>query len=636
MDRTRLQHALAEADLPVLLMVLVHLTGETRWIEPPFRPRRDTRIFADETGGLPDDVQAEVRAAALEVLGAVNPGEPGAALDDELLARMMSACVGEDVPPEYVPLLLEEMGLRPAPPTPQVTLPPDGDFRVLVIGAGVSGICAAVRLSEAGIPFMVIEKNGEVGGTWLENTYPEAGVDTPNHFYSFSFTPHRDWEHYYSKQPEILRYLQETADRYAVRDHVRFDTTVTQAHYDEAAQLWRTTVVLPDGTEQTLTSQAVITGVGALNQPKLPDVEGLADFEGPLFHTARWPADLDLAGRRVALIGTGASSVQAARTTADVAGHLTIFQRSPQWITPNPLYRARVGDGKRTLLAEVPFYAAWYRFTLFWRYADSLHPHIVVDDAWPHPERAVSARNDKHRQFLAAHIERELEGRPDLLAKAMPTYPPYGKRMLLDNDWFKTLRRDDVTLVDEAVTRVTPDGVVTADGAEHPADVIVLATGFHATRMLWPIDVRGRGGVAVRDAWNDDDARAHLGITVPDYPNLFLLLGPNTGLGHGGSAIFHIEAQVNYVVQCLAFMAERGVGAIEPRREPFDAYNARVDAAHERMVFAHPGMRNWYKNRAGRVVALSPWRLVDYWAMTRTPDFGDFTLEPARAPAPST
>jgi 4-hydroxyacetophenone monooxygenase len=481
-----------------------------------------------------------------------------------------------------------------------------------------------------------VEKNADVGGTWFENRYPEAGVDTPNHFYSYSFTPHEDWGHYYSKQPEILAYIQRSADRFGVRDRVRFNTRVREMRYDEARQVWHSVVIGPDGREETITTNAVITAVGALNQPKVPDLPGLSDFRGLAFHSARWPEGLDLAGKRVAIIGTGASCVQIARTTAEQAEHLTLFQRSPQWVTPNDLYRSRVGEGKRLLLREVPFYAAWYRFTLFWRYADSLHPHIQVEDEWPHPERAVSARNDKHRRFLASFIESELEGRPDLIAKAMPNYPPYGKRMLLDNDWFKTLRRDDVSLVTERIERITETGVRTADGVEHPVDVLVLATGFQTSRFLWPMDVLGRGGRSIHDAWDIDDPRAHLGITAPGFPNLFMTLGPNTGLGHGGSAIFHIESQVRYAVECLTRMVEEGIGALEPDPEVTAEYNARVDAAHQRMVFAHPGMNNWYKNSRGRVVALSPWRLVDYWAMTREPDLDDFIAEPRRAQTSAT
>ena len=629
MDRRELREALAEGDIPVLLMVLVHLTGEERWIEPPYRPRRDSRIFADESGQLPAEICEEVRDAASEAILAADPDSAGAELDDELLARMMSVCVGEPVRGDYVPVMLEEMGLRPAPPMPVVNAAPE-QFRVLVIGAGISGVCAAVRLSEAGIPSLVVDKNADVGGTWFENVYPDAGVDTPNHFYSYSFTPGHDWTHYYSKQPEILSYIRATVERFGVRELMRFGVEVTHTEWDEQSQCWRSTLRSADGQEEVYVSNALMTGVGGLNRAKLPAIEGIDDYEGTVFHTSAWPQGTELDGMRVALIGTGASAVQIARTTAERVEQLTIYQRSPQWITPNAIYRAPVGPGKRRLLLEVPFYAAWYRFTLFWRHADSLHAHIQMDPAWEHPERAVSSRNDKHREFLAAFIESELAGRPDLLAKAMPTYPPYGKRMLLDNDWFKTLRRKNVELVAEAVARLTPSGVETAGREERPADVVAFATGFHTTQPLWPMEVLGRDGVSLHELWAEEDPRAYLGVMAPGFPNLFMLLGPHTGLGHGGSAIFHIEAQVRYAILCIAHMLERRIGALEPDAAATSEYNDRVDAAHEQMVFSHPGMSNWYKNRAGRVIALSPWRLVDYWAMTREPRFEELRAEPVK------
>jgi 4-hydroxyacetophenone monooxygenase len=630
MDRHELQTALKDADLPILLMVLMQLTGDRRWIEPPFRPVRDSSVFADESGGLPPEVQEEVRAAALEILAPLGPDAPAGELGEASLAEMMSTCVGEPVGAEYVRPLLEEMGFAPVP-EPEPVDP--GGFRAIVIGAGFSGVCAAIKLQAAGIPYVVLEKNPNVGGAWWENTYPEAGVDTPNHFYSFSFAPKRDWTHYFSKQPDILAYLEECVERFGVADHIRLGTTVESARWDADRQEWDVDVVPEDGGRETLSANAVITGLGQLNQPKMPAIDGIDDFAGELFHTARWPADLELAGKRVAIVGTGASAMQVARTVAAEAESLTIFQRSPQWVVPNADYHRTVSDAKLWLLQHVPLYAAWYRFTLFWRYADGLHPHIEVDETWPHQDRSINARNDRHRIFLANHIESELEGRPDLLAKALPGYPPYGKRMLMDNDWFKTLRRDDVHLVTDAVARIVPEGVELEDGRIHEVDVVIMATGFEATRMLWPVDFTGADGRSIHEFWDRDDARAHLGITVPNYPNLFLLLGPNTGLGHGGSALFHVETQVRYAVACLTRMVREGIGSLEPRVAAYDDYNAHVDAAHERMVFAHRGMRNWYKNDRGRVVTLSPWRLVDYWSMTRDPDPDDFVAVPARAGA---
>ncbi|QEC50669.1 NAD(P)/FAD-dependent oxidoreductase [Baekduia soli] len=630
-SREGLRAVLDEADIPVLLMVLVHLTGDRRWMQAPYLPERDMRIIPDPSGGLAPERQDEVRAAALEVLAAARPHDALPDVSEEQFAEMLRVCVADDVPQEYVPMLLEDMGFRARPRPEPVHVQP-GTFSVLVIGAGFSGIATSIALAEAGIPHTIVERNDDVGGCWLENTYPEAGVDTPNHWYSFSFAREHDWRHYFSKQPEILDYVRGVADAHGVRERVRFGTTVTACRYDDATQRWHTEVMRPDGTPETLVSHAVVTGVGAFHEPKIPAFDGLERFGGPVFHTSRWPAGLDLRGRRVALVGTGASCVQAARTVAEDAEHLTIFQRSPQWLSPNPYYRAEVGEGKRWLLRNVPLYASWYRFTLFWRYGDSLLPHIQVDPEWEHPERAVNASNDRHRRFFTRYIERELEGRPDLIAKALPSYPPYGKRMIIDNDWYRTIRRDDVTLVDRAVAGLDETGIIDADGRHHEVDVVAMATGFHATRFLWPMEITGAGGLTIDEAWDGDDARAHLGITMPGFPNLFMTLGPNTLLGHGGSAAFVIEAQVNYIVRCLAWMAREQIGSIEPRQAPFEAYNAAVDAAHERMVFAHPGMDNWYKNSRGRVAALTPFRLVDYWSMTREPDPEDFDARPRTAP----
>jgi 4-hydroxyacetophenone monooxygenase len=349
-----------------------------------------------------------------------------------------------------------------------------------------------------------------------------------------------------------------------------------------------------------------------------------------VLHTARWPADLDLRGKRVVLVGTGASAVQAARTIARDAEQLTILQRSPQWIMPNPDYHRRVSPQKEYLLANVPFYAAWYRFGLFWRYADGVHASLHVDPEWPHQDRSVNAVNDRHRGFLTRYMESKLEGRPDLLAKTLPGYPPYGKRMVVDNEWFATLRRDNVELVTSALAEVNETGIRTADGVDRGADVIVMATGFHATRMLWPLDLIGSGGVSIHDAWRQDEPRTYLGMTTPGFPNLFMLLGPTTALAHGGSVIFQTEAQVRYISGILAMMVNDGIGSVECTGRACDDYTQRADAAHAGLVFSHPGMDNWYKNRAGRVVTVSPWRLVDYWTMTREPDYADYNLEPVR------
>jgi 4-hydroxyacetophenone monooxygenase len=348
-------------------------------------------------------------------------------------------------------------------------------------------------------------------------------------------------------------------------------------------------------------------------------------------HTARWPEDLDLTGKRVAVIGNGASSMQLVPAIAADVASVTVFQRSPQWAAPFDLLHVEIAEPLRWLISIVPLYRIWYRLRAGWTFNDRIHSTLQKDPEWEHPDRAVNAVNDAHRRFFTRYMESVLGDHPDLLAKALPDYPPYGKRILLDNGWFRSLTRDNVHLVTEGIASITETGVLTEDGALHEVDVLVCATGFQATRFLAPMDLRGRTGVGLREVWQDENARAYLGMTVPDYPNLFMLYGPNAQGGHGGSLIGTAEMQTHYAVSLLRQMLERGIGAIEPRRELFEAYNRQVDEAHEQMIWTHPGMDTYYRNSLGRVVVNTPWRVVDYWQMTREADLGEYVTEPARA-----
>jgi 4-hydroxyacetophenone monooxygenase len=624
-DRAALAAAMEHANLPSLVPVLHQLTGDPRWLADPYRPTRSRGMDDNDLGGFAEPVRAEIRAAAVEAVLAWSAGRAPAvpAPTGPLLVELMSVAVGEPVPAEYEEMAARDMGFRP--PEPVRPVPEDTDFRVVVIGAGVSGMLAALRLREAGIEHVVLEKNEDVGGTWLENAYPGAGVDTPSHLYSYSFAP-RQWSTHFGKRDEVLDYLRDIADVHDLRKVIRFGTEVANATYDAARQVW--TVATTGGT--AIEAHAVITAVGQLNRPKIPALPGLDAFRGPLFHSARWPADLDVTGKRVAIVGTGASAMQIVPAIAGHAAQVTVFQRSPQWAAPNDVYFAGVGRAVQTLMEQVPFYRRWYRTRLAWNFNDRVHPTLQIDPDWEHPERAVNAANDGHRRVFTRHLQAELTGRDDLIAKALPDYPPFGKRMLLDNGWYTALRRDDVELVTAPVAAITETGVRATDGTEVDADVVVLCTGFETHKLLHPLDIRGRDGLSIREVWGPEDADAHLGITVAGFPNLFLTGGPGTALGHGGSYFTIAECQVRYIVEALTTMVERGIGAMECRPEAHADYVSRMDDAHSRMIWSHTGMRNWYRNAAGRVVSTLPWRIVDYWDMVRRVDWDDFTVEPAR------
>lgn len=620
-----LDAALVEADLRVLLMVLVHLTGDPAWMAPPFRPKRDVKLIADEEAGLDSAAVAEIRAAAAQVL---DVPEPVPAIDDPgdaLMVTMMRACLGERVPPEYAPMMREEMGFRPRQVTWSAGAPPaaiQGRDPVVIVGAGASGIALGANLERLGLPYLIIEAALAPGGTWHQNRYPGCGVDTPNHAYSFSFARPYPWSRYFALRDELHDYLMGAADEAGIIPKIRFETRVTGAVWDEAAMRWRVSVTGPEGSE-TLVAPALVSAVGQLSLPSVPRFPGDQDFSGPLFHSAHWPDDLAIDGKRVAVIGTGASAMQIVPAIADRTRSLTVFQRSPQWVRPIPRYNQPISPGQQWLLQHVPYYAAWFRFTMAWRYGDGLLPFLRKDPDWPHPERSLNRVNERHRVEMAEFIRSELAGRQDLVAKCMPDYPPYGKRILLDNGWYRTLRKPGVRLVGEAIERIAPGGLVTADGEHHPADVIVLATGFKVGQMAARLNLAGRGGRSLAEQWAGDDPRAYLGITVPGFPNLFCMQGPNTGLAHGGSAIFQSECQARYIAGCLVAMAERGIAAIEVKQQIHDDYVRRVDAEHEKLVWTHPGMRTYYRNARGRVFSVSPWRLVDYWAMTQAPNPDD-------------
>jgi len=622
-----LTNAVADADLVVLLSAVTHLTGDASLLD-----RFDVDGFGHgrRPDTLTDEDADEIRALAVGVLRDVDAHDVDSAApaSDASLHRIMSFCAGEEIGEEYVALALEEGNfdgrdrrrfIWPGRPPAEAL----EHFHVAIIGAGLGGLCAAIRFEQAGIPYTVFDKNPDVGGTWYENTYPDLRVDVPNHFYSYSFAPNPDWSDYFARREELAAYIERCAVEYGIVPHLRFETEVLGADYDDASARWTLRIRTGDGRTETFVANAVVSAVGMLNRASVPDVEGLDDFAGAAFHSSSWDHELDLRGRRVAVVGTGASAMQFVPAIAPEVEHLVVFQRSRHWVTPNPNYHRPVTDGERWLFRHVPFYAGWYRFLQFWNNADRIYPAFRVDPEWPTPDVSISRANERIRRVVTAHLEAELADTPDLIDQVLPDYPPLGKRMLQDNGWFRTLQRDNVTLVNDRVARVTERSVVTTAGDEHEVDVIVFATGFHPNKFLWPMEVRARG-VRLHDVWGENP-RAYLGITMPGFPNLFCLYGPNTN-PVVGSVIFMLECQVNYVIQCVAALVAGDLASIECRQDVHDRYNERVDAEHEHMIWRHPRVHSYYNNREGRVTTNAPWRLIDYWRMTKRPDLDDFVV----------
>jgi 4-hydroxyacetophenone monooxygenase len=619
--------ALEQAEVAPLLVAVAHLTGDLDLLRADLAP--DPARVLEPDGGMTPEAIAEARRLVAEALarhrdaGSPPPSTPS---PDEL-RRMMAFLIGDDSVDAYEALLREELAVEGgdlrAPGWHKDDVAPDVDFRVVVVGAGMSGLLAAHRLQQAGVDVVIIEKNDDVGGTWLENTYPGCRVDVPNHLYSYSFAQ-TAWPQHFSAQAELLDYFRGCADRFGLRPLIRFGTEVLGADLDEDTMTWRVRVSGPDG-EESITAQAVISAVGQLNRPSYPEIPGVGDFAGPELHSARWRHDLDLTGKRVAVIGTGASAAQLIPHVAEQAAHLTVVQRTPNWFAPTPDYHEDVAEGMRWLLDRVGPYGPWYRVWLFWRMHEGLLPAAVVDPEWTSEgNRSISGPNEMVRLLLSAYIEAEFADRPDLIPAVVPQYPPIAKRIIRDNGvWARTLKRDDVRLVTDRVERITPAGLVLVSGEEVEVDVLVYGTGFQASKFLTPMQVRGRGGEDLHERWGGD-ARAYLGITVPGFPNLFCLYGPNTNIVINGSIIYFSECEVRYVVEGVRMLLEGGHRAMDVRPEVHDEFNERIDAANRGMAWGASDVNSWYKNEHGRVAQNWPFSLLEYWEQTKAPDPADY------------
>ncbi|MBV1850297.1 flavin-containing monooxygenase [Catellatospora tritici] len=467
--------------------------------------------------------------------------------------------------------------------------------RIALVGAGFGGLGAAIRLRRAGYrDFLVFDRGSDVGGTWRDNTYPGCACDVPSHLYSLSFAPNPDWSRSFSPQPEIWAYLRRVADGHGVRPHLRLEHEVRAAAWDDTRRVWRL-----DTSRGSYTAEVLVAAGGPLTEPSVPDLPGLADFRGEVFHSARWRHDLDLTGRRVAVVGTGASAIQFVPRIAPGVAQLTLLQRTPAWVLPR---RDRPITGfERAVYRHVPGAQKLARAAVYW--ARELQGTAFLRPALMRFGQAMARR----------HLRRSIPD-PALRAKLTPAYTMGCKRVLLSNDYYPALNRDNVEVVTEAISRVTPTGVVTADGREHPVDTIIFGTGFHVTDLPMARAIRGADGRTLAEHW-DGSMYAYRGATVTGFPNLFLLLGPNTGLGHN-SVVFMIEAQLDYLLGALRHLDRTGA-PIEPTARAQRVYNDELDRRMRGTVWTSGGCRSWYLDGTGRNSTLWPGYTWSYWLRTR-------------------
>ncbi|MBF6330739.1 flavin-containing monooxygenase [Nocardia transvalensis] len=480
------------------------------------------------------------------------------------------------------------------------------DPEVLIVGAGMAGLGMAATLRNAGITdFVVLEKASEVGGTWRVNTYPGCSCDVLSMMYSYSFAPYSGWSRLYAEQPEILDYIRRVVKDFALGAHLRFDSEVVSYHFDDAADRW--TVRTRAG--EVYRPRVVVVCHGALHRPYIPDFPGRERFTGPVVHTARWDPSIDVTGKRVAVIGTGASAVQLVPAIAGRAAHVTVFQRTPHWVLPK-MNRA-IGDRERALLSAVPGLRRVYRNVAYWTHevpvAGFMNPRLLSILQWA----------------ALRHLRKQVPD-PELAAKLVPDYTIGCKRILLTSDYYPALTRPDVDLITSPIAEFDPRGIRTADGILHDADVIVLATGFDTDNRCAREDIAGRDGLTIQQAWRDG-MRAYLGMSVAGFPNLFMVMGPNSG-GGAQSILFVIEAQVRYIAKCLRLMRKYRATRIEVRPEVERAFNDRLHARLSRSVWNSGGCDSWFLDHTGHNRQCWPGTGTSYWWATRTPKRRSFLL----------
>ncbi|GAA4691563.1 NAD(P)/FAD-dependent oxidoreductase [Pseudonocardia yuanmonensis] len=479
----------------------------------------------------------------------------------------------------------------------------------LIVGSGFAGLGAAVKLDEAGRrDFLILEKGETVGGTWRDNVYPGCACDVESHLYSFSFFPNPEWTRTFARQPEIRAYLEATADRYRLRDRIRFGVHVTGAEWDGSAWDVRT----DDGG--TLRARYVLFGTGALHDPAVPEIEGLDRFRGTAFHSAQWDHGHDLTGRRVAVIGTGASAIQFVPEIASQVGHLTLFQRTAPWVLPKP--DRPIPERTRRAFRRFPLLQRLQRLSLYWR-----HEALVLGFLHPAVMKVV-------QRLGLAYLHRVFAGDPELRKKVTPTFTMGCKRILMSNDYYPALRRENVAVETDRIARVTETGVVTVDAAgretEHEVDTIIFGTGFKVADGLARMNVTGRDGVKLADAWAEGP-EALLGTMVAGFPNLFTIVGPNTGLGHS-SMVFMVESQLNYVLDAMRTVDRHRAVAIDTRSESQAEFNAEIRRRLGKAVWARGGCASWYLDEHGRNRTLWPGYTFDFRRRTRKLDPGHHEL----------
>jgi 4-hydroxyacetophenone monooxygenase len=618
--------AIEFADLMALRGLLYYLTGDEEVAHTKAELVRQK--FFKVPGIVNDEAVSLLRRKAFEFL--VRYRDEGAGdisgLNDRLPMSLRLA-TGLDLTEADVAFYLEELALPEharrlhwqEPPPPERL----ESFKVIVIGAGMGGLTAALELKRAGIPYVVFEKNAGVGGTWYENRYPGARVDTPSRGYTNTYGVHFEYPYPFCPWSENQKYFEWVADSFGLREAIEFNTEVSSLTWDEGTAEWVVGVAGPDG-ERTERANGVITAVGFLSRPSIPDIPGASNFHGRSWHTARWPDDFDAKSKRCAVIGTGCSGYQLIPELALEAEHVTIFQRTAQWLAGTPGYLSPFPPEVNWLDRNLPYYSNFLRS----RTAVVTHSYTLLTEIDPDYDDpyACNPLNKEMRDAAIAFLESKLND-PELVSAMTPPHPVWSARPVNCDPEYNVLDAlmcDNTTLVTAGIREINATGIEATDGTQHDVDVIVYATGFHATDYLFPMTITGRNGKSLHDVWSDGGARAYLGSMVPEFPNLWMVYGPNTN-GSFGAATFH-ELVTRYALECIERLILSGKREIAVREEFYRSYNELIDERNARRVWSNPRASNYYWSRHGRSVTQNPLSPTEMYQLLRHPHFEELQI----------
>ncbi len=627
-DDARIHAALAYADPNILRLTLHHLTGDPRLaaMRTVGTPLWAGALF---TYTLAPEHHEEVRQIAFDYLKAHWGAVDEEAFKDRAQVRETMEIFGHGPLSDAEFLMgFEEAAFDDFPRGVEWSEKPSQDvidqYHIVVVGAGLTGIAAAVHLEQLGLRYTVIERRSGLGGTWHFNNYPEARVDSTSLIYQYKFEKKYPWTEFFASAGETLKYLRHCAEKYGVADKIIFDTSVEAGAWDEASGTWHLTVKDKSGGTRAIDANFVISASGLFSTPKLPDIPGIETYKGEVCHSTDWDPNLEIAGKRVSQIGTGASGAQLMPYISRNAKSLTVFQRTANYVLPMEGYKERISPDMQWLFDHVPLYWHWYSYGMHYLNAQ-LEGLQQFDPEWQAKGGLINERNDSLRKTAVDFIKTTLASRPDLIEKVTPKYPPLARRPTVDNGWYESLMRDNVTLVTDGIDHATETGLVGKDGTLYESDVLICAAGFSTMKYLWPAEYVGRRGATFEDVWRKDGPRAYLGMTTPGFPNFFMFFGPNSQ-GRSGSFYSLAECWSRYALKSIVKVIESKAKSIEVRQDAFEDYNARVDAKNKEIIWETHGKGFYYLTEEGRSVVNSPWSGPEYFAMLRTPEFADYDI----------